>query len=348
VSLRASTANHRSRLEWQFASELFERGETVLVGVSGGADSMVLLELLAQLRGPLELTLHAIHVNYQLRGIESLRDELLVRRRCRALDIFLTIERVPGLYIDDSNLEERARDIRHRVFREAAREVGASSLALGHTLDDQAETVLVRLLRGSGMQGLGAMRARDGLIARPLLETRRAEVRAYAHERGIAYRDDATNSDPSFVRNRVRHLLMPLLAEQFNPNVAQTLSDSARTTSDDDAFLQNLAEVLYRRYVKEKSNAAGRLTAASIATSELLELPKALQRRVVRLIEQALGVSRVGHTRALEAALAKLAKKPVAFTMDLGEGLTLTSSHGIVTLTLQQGSRLPKRTNLVG
>lgn len=331
----------RARVELAFQLDLLERGEHVVVGVSGGADSMVLLELLAAARSTHELTVSAVHVNYGLRGEASQLDEQLVRRRCKELDVFLTLHRATELAdeaVDGTvaNLEDRARTVRHRVLKATARELGASAIALGHTRDDQAETVLLHLLRGSGLTGLRGMLAREGQIVRPLLGARRAEVRAYARSRGVAYRDDASNVDRRFARNRVRHLLLPLLAEQFNPRIVDVLVDGAGLVAEDERFLDDLAETIYRRFVKETdqagADAGAGATRATIASTELLDLPLALQRRIVRSMVRSVSPTHApaSHGRAVQAALDGLAKSRAGVEFPLGGGLTLTRSRGTV------------------
>jgi tRNA(Ile)-lysidine synthase len=328
ISRARTNINRQDPLEAQFLVDSFEAGEVVLIGVSGGADSMVLLELLARAREQLDISVQALHVNYGLRGRASLLDERLVQRRCRELNVFLTIERSRDLTLGDGNLEERAREIRQAAFKETAREIGASSIALGHTRDDQAETILMHLLRGSGLAGLRAMSARDGAIVRPLLKVRRAEVRDYAHERGIAYRDDATNNDLHFTRNRIRHLLVPMLTEEFNPNLVNTLTESVASITEDQNFLDEMAELIYRRFVKENVSQKK----VSIKSLELLELPAALQRRVVRSMMKSVlpRRGRVGHMSALDAALTTLKKHNEGVRLSLGEGLTLMRSKGTI------------------
>lgn len=319
----------RAPVELAVQLELLERGEHVVVGVSGGADSMVLLELLSAARATHELQVSAVHVNYGLRGEDSRLDQQLVVRRCQELGIFLTLHRATELTPSDSNLEDRARTIRHRVLKQTAREIGASAVALGHTRDDQAETILLHLLRGSGLTGLVGMQARDGQIVRPLLNARRAEVRRYAHSRGIAYRDDASNFERRFARNRVRHLLLPLLAEEFNPRIVEVLAESALLVSEDEHFMDELAESIYRRFVKEAAEGA------SIAAEELLELPLALQRRILRSMFRSVSPTHqpAGHLHAVQAALAGLARSGAGVEFPLGQGLTLKRSRGTVAVT---------------
>ncbi|MFH0830624.1 MAG: tRNA lysidine(34) synthetase TilS [Parcubacteria group bacterium] len=322
----------RSPLEESFNSSLFERAATVVVAVSGGADSMVLLELLAGLSKSLGLQLHVAHVNYGLRGVASKLDENLVRRRTRELGLYLHLHRTDEVRREQGNLEERARQVRYQFFTEVAREVGANVIALGHNLDDQVETLLLRVLRGSGLKGLSGMQARQGLLVRPLLAIPRANIRVYAHERGIPHREDASNRDLRFGRNRVRHILLPLLERYFNPGIRETLAQSAKVVAEDERFLDELCAKLYGKLVKEQPSPQG--TIVSIASTELTDLPPALQRRLVRTMSQtALPQLRPAHSIALDQALKTLAASPDGLLLQLGEQLTLTRRRGTVRIS---------------
>ncbi len=323
-------ANRQAQKDWVIDPSLFDKGDKILVGVSGGADSMVLLDQLVKLGAQKKLEIAVLHINYGMRGEESDEDEHLVQTRCRELEVFLTIHRSDDLSISDSNLEEAARTIRHKVLKETAKEVNASVIALGHTLDDQAETILMHLIRGAGLKGLGGMSKRDGLLVRPLLDVSRESVRTYAHKNNIIYRDDSSNWDMRFTRNKVRQLLMPMLTENFNPNIRESLANAAEIYKSDEAFLQELTSTIYRRYVKEKKGAV------AINASELLEMPPALQRRLVRTMIKVVSpkLSNIGHRKALMIALDTLNKSDAGMKLDLGEGLTLERKAGILTLTL--------------
>jgi tRNA(Ile)-lysidine synthase len=197
---------------------------TGVVAVSGGPDSMVLADVLMGLlrRGELR-RLTVAHLNHQLRGDESDADESFVRGH---FDVETVTDRVDIARLAaaaQQNLEEAARDARYRWLSEMARRAGAGWVATGHTADDQAETVLFRLLRGSGLQGLSGMPPRRPLaegieLIRPLLDVRRSEVLQYLGENKLPFRTDTSNADPRFTRNRIRHDLIPHL-QQYNPAV---------------------------------------------------------------------------------------------------------------------------------
>jgi tRNA(Ile)-lysidine synthase len=208
---------------------LVSPGDRVLVALSGGADSVALLHLLHGLAPSFPFTLHAAHLDHGMRP-ESARDAAFVRGLCEELEVPLATARIDvparagelGL-----GLEEAAREARRDFLRRTAAEQGCRVIALGHHRGDQSETFLHRLLRGSGLSGLAAMRPRSGLFIRPLLFSSREQIRQYLAERGLTHVEDASNADPAFTRNRIRHELIPLL-QTFNPRVEEHLARLSR------------------------------------------------------------------------------------------------------------------------
>jgi tRNA(Ile)-lysidine synthase len=210
-------------------------------------------------------------VNYRLRGKESDLDEALVRERAAAYGLELSVLRPkkPSL----SNLEEQLRDIRYRFFEKVRAKQKASYIAVAHHRDDQAETFLLRLLRGSGLSGLSAMRPKSGHVVRPLIEMTRAEILRYLEERHLAFRTDESNTDTIFLRNRLRHELLPLLEREYQPNIRQTLADTAALLAEDYALFEQVSLLQ-----PKKDGKAMRFSAKS-----LLSLPEPLLRHQLRL-----------------------------------------------------------------
>ena len=202
-------------------------GEAVLVAVSGGADSVALLDALCALRGPLDLTLTAAHVHHGLRPEADVWADG-VRGLCERLGVPCHVERVTVRREPPwDGLEAESRRARHAALARLARAVGAVRIATGHTADDQAETVLMRLLQGAGPRGLGGIAPLRGLLIRPLVETRRGAVEAHLRGRGLAWAEDPSNRDPRFLRNRIRHDLLPFMAELTGASVVEALGRSA-------------------------------------------------------------------------------------------------------------------------
>ena len=221
----------------------------VIIGVSGGADSMALLLALSALRHDLGVQLHAVHFNHHFRP-EALHDERFVARWCGQLNIPLTIGRRKGGKIKHLS-EDDARQMRFEFFVKTARRLKAQGVALAHTRNDLAETVLMRLMRGSGLYGLRAIlprRSIEGIIfVRPLIGVDRSEVEDYLKAQKTPFCTDATNQLTKYERNKVRLGLLPLLIKEYNPQVINALSDLAATAGEDYEFLSLHARKQFKK-----------------------------------------------------------------------------------------------------
>ena len=211
---------------------MFERGQRVGVAVSGGADSVFLLHTLRELC----FEISVIHIEHGIRGAASIADAEFVCRLAATLGLPFHLRRVDVPAIE-GNLEQAARNVRHAFYTELIVSGAVDRVATGHTRSDQAETVLYRILRGSGLTGLSGILpvTREGIV-RPLLEIDRSEIEAWLRERGIAWREDATNCDRTYARNRLRHEILPLLREGFNPQLDTALSNLATLARDEESY----------------------------------------------------------------------------------------------------------------
>lgn len=258
---------------------LLDRNDGVVVGVSGGPDSVALLHVLLALREELELRLHVAHLNHLFRGAEAEEDAVFVAGLAKAWGLPVTVETfdVPALVAKEGvSAQEAARRVRYGFLRRVAASAGAAKVAVGHHADDQAETVLIHLLRGTGPKGLGGMApAREGII-RPLLEVTRAEIENYCREHHLPTRLDRSNEKTVYRRNRVRLCLMPVLKE-YNPRMVEALTRLAAVVRDEDEYLDRDA---YQAFLgicllDEKRHIA-------VSLPGFLGLPDALKRRVIR------------------------------------------------------------------
>ena len=266
------------------------RGDTFVVGVSGGVDSVALLHALRAVSATLGIALHVAHLNHGLRGLAAEQDAEFVAALAREWGLAATVRQVDvstRAAERHLSLEAAARVERYRFFGDVVSDVGAAAVVVGHTADDQVETVLLHFLRGAGLAGLrGIMPVHRLLIAgptadralavyRPLLEASRDEVELYAARHSLRYRADATNADATFTRNRVRHELLPLL-KSFNPNVDQGIIRMAQLLGDDYRCLAQLADREWPTLARVGRGDVG------LSLERLRELPVSIARLSVR------------------------------------------------------------------
>ena len=230
--------------------QLVAPGDKVLLALSGGADSTALLCLFLEIRPRLDLELAVAHLNHGLRGRESEADAEFVRSLAARYDLRCVVEKLPSRQrLKGGNTEALAREQRYRFLQRIGDSLGAHRIALGHTRNDQAETVLLRLLRGSGTLGLAAIPvSRAGRFIRPLLSIEREDLRTYLRSGGVGWREDSSNRDLRYARNRVRHELIPWLEKAFNPHILDVLARTAENLRGDAESLEWLVEDLARRH----------------------------------------------------------------------------------------------------
>ena len=261
--------------------EMLKPGDTVLVAVSGGSDSLFLLKALSRLKNKLKLKkLVVCNLDHGIRGMESSEDSLFVKRIAEDMDlgfihkkIDLSKKSLKGL-----STEEVARLERYKFFNEAARIAKANIVATGHTLDDQAETILMRIIKGASLKGLiGISPVRDQMgikVIRPLFELEKKEIEKYLDERGVGYRIDSTNAESIYFRNVVRKEIVPFL-EKYNPRFKRSLSSLAEHLREDFEFIRQAKSSI--RHIMEDSKGS-----LEIRLKDLVMQPGALQKEIMR------------------------------------------------------------------
>jgi tRNA(Ile)-lysidine synthase len=345
---------------------LIPRKELVVVGVSGGADSVCLLHVLAKWRKGLGIKLHIAHLNHQLRGDESEADAEYVSNLAGSLGIPITIDRqdVAAYRIErNCSIEEAARELRYAFLARVAREVGANRIAIGHTRDDHVETILMHILRGTGITGLCglapcspmaydsqgmsspasalslrasplSLRAKRSnlLVIRPLIDITKEETASYCQEYQLAPRIDSSNLSPSFFRNRLRLHLLPLL-RQYNPSIDQALLRLADIAKEDSALIEQQASGLWDEVARQENNTI------YLDKKQIASLPIALQRHLLRVAVTKLA----GDVRDIEAshieAARSLLNKPASKRISLPHGIICHGGYDELAIT-----RLPSVT----
>lgn len=293
-------------------------GGTMLVAVSGGRDSVCLLHYLATM--PRDFSVAAAHLDHGQRPTAG-RDVAFVRQLCRELDVPLTVERadVPALARQRGvGLEEAGRMARYDFFRRTADSLGAQRIATAHHAADQAETVLLNLVRGTGMQGLAGIPPVRGRIVRPLLETSRDDIETYLKTHGLSHVEDETNRDTSLGRNRLRREVMPGLLS-LHPGAAASICRTAELLRREDAFLDSLAAA----YLPQEGLSASR--------ERLLSAPEVLRLRALRLLAGRLPVGKKDFTAAHYRALEDLCRTGGA--LSLPGGASAVCRDGALTLS---------------
>ena len=312
------------------AAAISERGlsgKKLLVAVSGGPDSLALLHALYRLRGEYGLMLRGAHLNHRLRGAESEADAEFVADTFERLGVPFTVDGADVAAYRRRHrlsLEDAARRVRYSFLSDAATEHGADAIALGHTADDQAETVLMHIIRGSGLDGLRGMQALDRrtiggrrvALFRPLLDLSRAETEAYCRALCLTPRIDPSNSSPEFLRNRIRMELVPLL-EQMNPSMRDALVRLARNATQDSDYIRERADAVWREVARQVEDGIVGLDAVALGTEHA-----AIRGRVLR--------------RAIEAAGGEVTQRHILDMMALlggapGKRLHLSGGLGFVT-----------------
>ena len=333
-------------LEFIKRNGLITPGEKAVVAVSGGADSVCLLHVLAHWQIELRVELHVAHLNHQLRGAESDSDASYVSALAFEFGLPTTLgQRDVATYRKQQglSLEEAAREMRYDFLAEVAKSIGANKVVIGHTYDDQIETVLMHLIRGAGLAGLRGLQPLSVFIrktkerletVRPLLEVTRQETSDYCRLHRLQPCADSSNENLDLLRNRVRLELLPVLKD-YNPNIDNALNRLAVLAGDDASYIEEQALQLWDT-VAEKKRGAIHLDARKIAS-----LPRAMQRQIFRLaIEQLAGSLKDVEAEHIETMLNFLAK-PAGKRIYLPHGLGLSTEYGRLVLASVQASSCP-------
>ena len=241
-------------LEYMKKHHMVEVGDRVLIGLSGGADSAALFHILRQYQQTYGYELLAVHVNHGLRGKEALRDQEFVMELCRLYQVPCEVVEMPVQQMAEKgkmSLEEAGREARREVFQRLAGKWKCSKLALAHHKNDQAETMLHHLARGTGLAGLAGLLPADGFRIRPLLCLERREIDHYLQERGWAHVEDSSNRDDQYTRNRIRHELLAGMTERVNKKAVEHMAMTANILRQTDSYLEKQGRELLRKYQKQ-------------------------------------------------------------------------------------------------
>jgi tRNA(Ile)-lysidine synthase len=322
---------------------LLEKGDRVIVGVSAGVDSMVLLHLLTACREIFDLSLVVAHVNHGFRPEESEREAELVQKETARL-------RLPFEYgqfnvkefqrLGRLSPQDAARRLRFRFFEDLLLKHHAQKIALGHNADDQVETVLIRLFRGSGLRGLkGILPIRERKVMRPLLDVWREEIASFALEKKIPFLRDSSNLKEDYLRNSIRLTLIPFIEKTYQPRFKETVLRTSALLREEDDYLEKGTEKAYQKVVHETNDSL------SFKWSEYQSLHRAIQWRVIRKmierIHQGGGVTEDGGSADILKVFQNLRQPPSSFLLELPRGLWVEKRYDAVLVGRRERKSLP-------
>lgn len=268
--------------------ELIKKGDKIVVGLSGGPDSVCLLHILSRMKDEWDLEIYAAHLNHQIRGIEAQKDAFYISKLCEDMGITFFIKSINVPEYCEKNgvsIEEGARQLRYEMFSEIKDKTKANKIAIGHNLNDQAETILMRIMRGTGLQGLkGIDYIRDGVIIRPILDIERKDIEEYCKHYKLNPRIDQSNLESIYTRNKIRLDLIPYMKDNFNSNVIESIVRMGNSLRSDNDYLENEALIKFKDISKINSDSV------ELKINSYTNLHSAIKVRVLRnAIKQILG-----------------------------------------------------------
>lgn len=229
--------------------------DKIVLGVSGGPDSLFMLDILNKLKKELDIELVVAHINHKIR-IEADEEEEFVKRFCEKIGVEFYSKRIEVEKYANNNkigLEEAGRKVRYEFFEEVCDETGANKIAVAHNKNDKVETMIMHMLRGSGISGLQGIQQKANKIIRPIIEIERKDIEKYCEEQNLEPRIDKSNQDNTYTRNKIRNIVIPYINQEFNPNFIETMTRLSELITEENAFLNKLTETEYKKILIQKT-----------------------------------------------------------------------------------------------
>lgn len=311
-------------------NNLLNKDDKVVIGVSGGADSLCLLHVLNSIKNEIGIEIFAVHLNHQFRGAEADADAEFVEDICRKWEIPYKIASVDvPAYAKQHGLspEEAGREIRYKLFRDVKEIINANKIAVAQNLNDNVETILMRIFRGTGLEGLKGIDISIDEIIRPLLETDRASIEEYCRQNNLEPRVDKTNLQPVYSRNKIRLELIPYLKESFNPNLNEGIVRLSQIIKEENDYLEQQANKLMNSIVEIEEQ---RLL---IKINNLIELHQAMQKRLLRKAVEQLAETLNGYEYKHFQGIIELLDKGTGAALELPKNIRAYISYENLILT---------------
>ncbi|MGM0501306.1 MAG: tRNA lysidine(34) synthetase TilS [Bacillota bacterium] len=313
--------------------DLIKKKEKIVIGVSGGPDSIAVAHILKQLQEKYDLELHIAHLDHQLRGVESKSDARFVNEFASEFNIPITIKECDVKQYQQENnlsLENAARQVRYNFFYELIDRLGFDKLAVGHHVNDQAETIIMNFLRGAGLKGLGGIKPYNNKVIRPLIEVEKNKIKQYCIENNLSWRVDRTNQEEICLRNKIRLSLLPRLRTEYNDNLIKNLKQMAEVFRVEDDFMTEQTKQFFSKIVISKAE-----NKLIIDHQKFLELDLAIQRRMIRLLFKKLtGTYKDLYFNNIQEVLDVIAQNKTGIEIDLPEGIIVRFNYGQIIFML--------------
>ena len=306
--------------------KLINHGDNILIALSGGPDSVFLFHNLRKLRETLSFNLYASHINHMYRGKDAMHDEEFARKLCDKYGIILFVKQKNATeYAKELKVteEEAGRVLRYDFFKENLKEVGGGKVALAHNLNDQAETVLQRIIRGTGIDGLSAMSFQMDNLIRPMLNISRNEIMNYLHENNYDYCIDITNTQDIYGRNKIRLNLIPYLEQNFNPNIQSSLYRMSETMGRDKKIIEKYVEVKFAKALKEKSDLRVVMDLIMLKSLDIGEMGRIIRRGIEELKGNTVNVE----MKHIDSAISLISSRKTGKKINLTDGFTIEISY---------------------
>ncbi len=314
---------------------LIENGDKIILGISGGPDSVCLLHILNRLKETFDIKIYAAHLNHQIRGLEAQKDALYVAKLCEEMGVkyFVRSIDVPK-YCEENkvSIEDGARTLRYELFYEIMQKTNANKIAIAHNMNDQAETILMHIMRGTGLQGLrGIEYIRDNVIIRPILDIERSEIEDYCEKYNLNPRIDKTNLDPIYTRNKVRLKLIPYMQENFNSNVIKSIVRMSSSLRNDSDYIEENALMKFEEICTVLDESV------EIPVDLFVNLHNAIKYRIIRYaIKYILGDTNFIDQRHLLDIIELESEKKVGKKLNIPRGLFVYRKKNSIIITAKE------------
>ncbi|MGN0467022.1 MAG: tRNA lysidine(34) synthetase TilS [Lachnospiraceae bacterium] len=318
---------------------LLQKGDKVVIGISGGADSICLAHILLALKDEFKIKIYGVHINHCIREGTAKRDEEYVKEFCEKYKIpFFCFERdIPKIAREEKLSEEEAgRKIRYNCFREVLETIGANKIAVAHHQNDQAETLILHLCRGSGIKGLSAIRPMRDNIIRPLLFVTRREIEQYLEKNGISYQEDETNEDIVYARNKVRHEILPKL-EEINPKTVEHIARTCEMIQETTDFLQKIVQSEFERLVEKETDKR------RIKIGTLREAEPFLQKELVKKMIEEIAMAKKDISSIHISSVISLVEKEVGKKINLPYELEAIREYEDIVIRKKEEKKIEKK-----